>query len=427
MNQPNKETFSFAIDRQKEIYLEGVNGRRPIVPVHPHDLEAKAKTVMSAKAFAYMAGGAGSEATMRTNLDGFERWKIVPRMMRDVSVRDTSVELFGQKLPAPFLLAPIGVLDLAHEQGDLAVARAAATTGVPMIFSNQASVAMEKCAAAMGAAPRWFQLYYSKSNELVESLVLRAENCGCTAIVVTLDTTMLGWRLRDLDLAYLPFIEGRGIAQYVSDPVFQSLMEQSVFPGNTKRSITADTIISVLNLMYHYPGGNFFQNLFSGKPAKAVRTFINIYSRPSLTWSDISFLKSITKLPVILKGILHPEDARRAVSEGADGIIVSNHGGRQVDGAIAAIEALPGVVAAVEGRVPVLMDSGIRNGAHIFKALALGARAVLLGRTYTYGLAIDGQRGVEAVINNLKADFELTMGLAGCKSVEEIRRDNLAT
>lgn len=411
-----------ALDRQREVYISGVSGQKPSIPVDFQQLEQKAKAKMTAKAFAYVAGGAGQEDTMQRNRSAFGQWQIQPRMLRNVAERDTSIELFGQQFAAPFLLAPIGVLELAHPEADRAVARAAANWGIPMIFSNQASVAMEEVAKEMQTTPYWFQLYWSKSNDLVASLVERAEACGCGAIVVTLDTTMLGWRIRDLELAYLPFLQGQGIAQYVSDPVFQRLLDEpdeGVAPP--KQRLSYDTLSSVVELMRNYPGG-FMENLRSQRPLKAVRKFINIYSNPSVTWDDLPFLRQHTKLPILLKGILHPEDARKAVDAGVDGIVVSNHGGRQVDGAISAIEALPAVVAAVDGQLPVLMDSGIRGGADVFKALALGAKAVCLGRPYVYGLALEGQLGVEEVIKNMLADFDVTMGLAGCRSIAEIDR-----
>jgi lactate 2-monooxygenase len=212
------------LNRQKEIYLNGFAGQTPGVPISFEALEETARKKISTQAYAYIAGGAGNESTLRSNLQSFANFKIIPRMLRDVSVRDTSIELFGQKLPSPLLLAPIGVLEMVHPQADLAVGKAAAALGIPYIFSNQASKPMEEVAAAMGNSPHWFQLYWSKSNELVKSFVERAERCGCSAIVVTLDTTVLGWRTRDLELAYLPFLQGKGIAQYTSDPVFQRLM-----------------------------------------------------------------------------------------------------------------------------------------------------------------------------------------------------------
>jgi isopentenyl diphosphate isomerase/L-lactate dehydrogenase-like FMN-dependent dehydrogenase len=286
-----------------------------------------------------------------------------------------------------------------------------------MIFSNQASRPMEECAAAMGDAPRWFQLYWSTSDELVASFVGRAEACGCEAIVVTLDTTMLGWRCRDLDLAYLPFALGKGIAQYTTDPVFRSLLEPA--PLERPGPPTPTALRSLLQAARAYPG-RLGSNLRSGLPLAAVREFLAIYSRPSLTWDELPWLRALTKLPIVLKGILHPDDARLAVEHGADGIVVSTHGGRQVDGAIGSLDALPAVAEAVGGRVPVLVDSGVRGGADTFKALALGASAVLIGRPYVYGLALGGEAGVREVIRNFAADFDLTLGLAGCSSVSEL-------
>jgi lactate 2-monooxygenase len=413
--------------RQTGIYASGLAGKRPTVPVDPARLERAARRKMSREGFAYVAGGAGGESTMRENRAAFERWRIVPRLLRGVSERETSVELFGTRLPAPLLLAPIGVLEAAHREADVAVARAAARLGVPFIFSNQASRPMEECAAAMGDAPRWFQLYWSESDELVESFVARAEGCGCDAIVVTLDTTMLGWRPRDLDLGNLPFLRGKGIAQYTSDPVFRrSLREALPGPpsGGAPRKVNLSTLRALLGLARSYPGG-FLENLRSGEPLAAVQRFVATYSRTSLRWEDLAFLRERTRLPILLKGILHPDDARHALESGMDGVIVSNHGGRQVDGAIAALDALPGVVEAVDGRVPVLFDSGVRGGADVFKALALGAIAVCLGRPYVYGLALAGERGVAEVVENVLAELDLSMGLAGCRSLDEISRETL--
>jgi lactate 2-monooxygenase len=413
--------------RQTRIYLDGVSGRRPAVPVDAGRLEAAAEQRMSADAYAYVATGAGHEHTVAANRAAFDRWRIVPRMLRDVGERDTSLELFGRRLPSPIMLAPIGVLELAHRDADVAVAAAARDTDTLMVISNQASRPMEQVTKVLGPSPRWFQLYWSKSDELVESLVARAERCGCEAIVVTLDTTMLGWRTRDLERAYLPFLRGKGIAQYTSDPVFTRLIQSPGPPPPPEQQPkpTLAALGTLIALTRAYPAG-FVDTLRSGRGRAAVQRFIDIYSRPTLTWEHLAFLRERTKLPILLKGILHPEDATRAVQVGMDGIVVSNHGGRQVDGSIATLEALPGVVKAVAGQVPVLMDSGVRGGADVFKALALGARTVLLGRPYVYGLALAGREGVREVIQNLNADFELTMGLAGCRSLAEIDADMLA-
>jgi lactate 2-monooxygenase len=417
------EQTQFGRFRQAEIYLAGVRGRKPRVPVDMAELERRAKRATSREGFAYIAGGAGLESTMASNRTAFERWHIVPRFLNDVSVRDTSVELFGRRLPAPFLLAPVGVLQMVHPEADLAVARGASAEAIPFVISSQASYPMEEIAAAGGDSPRWYQVYFSFSNELAKSFVRRAEACGCEAIVLTLDTTMLGWRIRDLDLAFLPFILGKGIAQYVSDPEFQRRLEDVEPPPAGRPNVAA--IRALVRLSRAYPGSTW-RNLFSPRPRAAARLFMDIFPRPSLDWSDVAFLRELTELPLLLKGVLHPDDARRALDEGVDGIIVSNHGGRQVDGSIASMEALPAIVEAVAGRVPVLLDSGVRGGADIFKALALGARAVLVGRPYCYGLAVAGAGGVQEVIRNFRADFDLTMGLSGCASVADITRAALA-
>ena len=416
-----------ATDWQRKIYLNGFAGHRPATKIDFSKLEEMARSRMSQQAFAYIAGSAGREVTAGSNLQAFESCKIVPRMLRDVGECDTVVELLGKKLPSPFLVAPVGVLEMVHAEADIAVARAAAACDIPYIFSNQASRSMEECAAVMGSSQRWFQLYWSKSNDLVASFVHRAEACGCSAIVVTLDTTLLGWRPRDLDLAYLPFLEGKGIAQYTSDPVFQQMMDEEDGTSASVTSMNLQTIQSLISMVNNYPGKGFFRKLRSGRPAKAVRKFVSTYSNPCTTWEDLSFLRGKTKLPILLKGILHPDDARKAIDAGMDGIYVSNHGGRQVDGSISSLAALPAIVDAADGKVPVILDSGIRGGADAFKALALGARAVCIGRPYVYGLAAAGHLGVIEVLHNFMAEFELTMGLAGCRNIGEITRDMVAT
>jgi isopentenyl diphosphate isomerase/L-lactate dehydrogenase-like FMN-dependent dehydrogenase len=379
--------------RQMEIYQQGLLGKTPSQPVSPDALEQQARKELKTEAFDYLAGGAGAEDTMRVNREAFRRWRVVPRYLRNVAQRDLSVELFGQRFPTPVLLAPIGVQSILHRKGELAVARAARSLGVPIILSTVASYTMEDVADEMGDAPRWFQLYWPNNSDLAASFLQRAERAGYSTLVVTLDTYLLSWRERDIQNAYLPFLKGEGLANYFSDPVFQA-----VIGGKPKRHLV-----------------------------KAVETFARFYSNPALTWADLPFLRQHTRLPILLKGILHPDDARKAVEHGMDGIIVSNHGGRQLDGAIAALDALPSVVNAVAGRIPVLFDSGIRRGSDVFKALALGARAILLGRPYCYGLAVNGEDGVRDVLRNLIADFDLTLGLAGCAAVKEVSREHLIT
>jgi lactate 2-monooxygenase len=327
------------------------------------------------------------------------------------------------------LLAPIGALDLICPSADRLVARACRDTGIPFIFSNQAGTPMEICAGEMGDTPRWFQLYWSKSDDLVLSFVRRAEACGCRAIVLTVDTTLLGWRTRDLALAYLPFLRGIGIAQYTSDPVFRDLLHQKKLTpaaGAPRPAITPTTIANLLRQKSHYPGG-LWKNLFSKEPLEAVRLFTNIYSNPALSWDKVVWLRQQTQLPILIKGILCAEDATQAAACGANGIIISNHGGRQVDGAISTLDALSAVRQALPRPFPVILDSGIRSGSDMLKALALGADAVLLGRPYAYGLGIKRQEGVKEVIMNLLNDFELTARLAGCRNLGEINKDTITS
>jgi isopentenyl diphosphate isomerase/L-lactate dehydrogenase-like FMN-dependent dehydrogenase len=415
---------------QAAIYRDGVYGRRPVVPTSVRALEAAARRRMGRRAFAYVAGSAGEERTAAANVAAFDRWRIVPQMLRDVSTREASVELFGRRLPAPLLLSPIGVLEMAHRDADVAVARAATALGLPMVLSSQASRSMEECAVAAGDGPRWFQLYWSNVDDLAESLVRRAEAAGCEALVVTLDTTLLGWRTRDLDLGHLPFAHGLGIAQYTSDPVFAELVRARVAAGSASASAgtpddgrrpTPSAVRALLRMSRTHPGG-LRANLRSPYPRAAVETFLEVFSRTSLTWDDLAWLRERTRLPIVLKGLQHPDDARRALDAGVDGIWVSNHGGRQVDGAVASLEALPGVVEAVDGRVPVLFDSGVRSGANVVTALALGASAVGVGRPWVYGLALAGERGVTAVLEHLLAELDLTMALSGRTSVAELDR-----
>lgn len=413
---------------QSAIYRAGASGIRPAVPTRWAELVAAAERALSPDAWAYIAGSSGREGTADANAAAFDRRRIVPRVLRDVSERDLSVELFGHRYPSPVIAAPVGVLELVHRDADLAIARAAASLGMPAVLSSQASVPMERVAAEGGGGPLWFQLYWSRDDELVGSLVSRAERLGAQAIVVTLDTQMLGWRPRDLDRAYLPFIRGMGIAQYTSDPVFRRLVAERLArpadPDAPKPRVTPAALRTLAAMTRRHPG-RFGANLRSGEPRVAVETFLDVFSRADLTWDDLPFLRERTNLPIVLKGVQHPDDARRAVDAGVDGIVVSNHAGRQIDGGIGSLDALPGVVAAVDGRMPVLLDSGVRGGADILKALALGAAAVLVGRSWVYGLAVAGQRGATEVLRNLVAEFDLVLGLSGHRSPAELSPEAL--
>jgi lactate 2-monooxygenase len=410
--------------RLSTISRQGVLGRRSAVPADFAELERRARRVSSTRAWAYVAGGAGEGRTMRRNREAFERWAIVPRMASGAVDRDLSVELLGARHATPMLLAPVGAGALMGADSDVKIARAAAATDTAYVFSNQGCDPMEDCAAAMGDAARWFQLYWSKDEHLVDSLIARAEAIGAGALVVTLDTTVLGWRPQDLNLGSLPFSRGQGIAQYTSDPRFRDIATERAGQPSPKPEVTLGAIRTLIAMTRNHPG-RFWDNLRSPLPKASVETFLDIYSNPGLSWDHLATLRDRTRLPVVLKGILHPDDARRAFDLGADAVVVSNHGGRQVDNAIASLDALVTVREAVGPDATVLLDSGIRTGADVFTALALGANAVLLGRPYMYGLALAGQSGVEDVIRNVIAELDLTMALTGTRDIAAITRDLL--
>jgi lactate 2-monooxygenase len=376
---------------QFEIYLEGLGGKVPDLPTTYREMEQRAQERLSAEAYGYVAGGAGEEITVKANRAAFERWRIVPRMLVDVTARDLSTNVLGIDLPAPVMIAPVGVMSIVHDEAERAVARAAAELDLPMILSNAASTTMEDVAQELGDTPRWFQLYWPTDNDLAASFVARAKDAGYSAIVVTLDTRLLAWRPRDLSRAYLPFLKGEGVANYLQDPVFRDALDKS-----PEEDLQA-----------------------------AIGHWATLFSNPGLSWDDLAFLQDHTDLPIVLKGVLHPDDARRAVDAGVDGLIVSNHGGRQVDGSIAALEALPEVAEAVPDDFPVLFDSGIRTGADVFKAIALGAKAVLVGRPYVWGLGLGGQEGVKQVLRSLLADFDLTLALSGYTKPSDVGQHSL--
>lgn len=398
---------------QSDIFRAGVSGIRPRIPTRWDDLVAEARRRLAPDAWAYLAGSSGTEATAAANAAGFDRYRIVPRMLVDTTGRDLSIDLLGMRLPTPLLAAPVGVLELAHRDADLAIARAAAAFGIPAVLSNQASIPMERVAREGGGGPLWFQLYWSSSDELVESLVHRAEAIGARALVVTLDTTLLGWRPRDLDRAFLPFIHGMGIAQYTSDPVFQRLAREHPAATATTR-VTPAAIRTLLGLRRR------------GVRPRDVQTFLDVFSRSDLTWRHLAWLRSITTLPIVLKGIQHPDDARRALDAGVDGVWVSNHAGRQLDGAIGSLDALPAVAEAVGGRAPIVFDSGARTGADVLRALALGATAVAVAHPWIYGLAIAGEPGAREALRNVLAEFDLALALSGHLSPVELTPDALA-
>ena len=379
-------------DYYREIYARGLGGETPSIPVSIVELERRAAEAMDERAANYVFAGAGSEDTIDANREAFRRRRIVPRMLRDVAARDLSTTVLGTAMPAPLLLAPIGVQKVVHADGELATARAAASLGLPMIASTASAFTLEEIAAAGGDAPRWFQLYWATDRGLVESFVSRAETAGYGAIVVTLDTFLPGWKPRDLQQAWLPFLQGVGNANYLQDPVFRAGLEKT--PEEDLGAATG-----------HYLG---------------------VLSNPSLSWEDLEWLRGQTELPIVIKGIQHPDDAIEAAKRGIDGIVVSNHGGRQVDGAIGAIDALAPIAEAAGEGLAILFDSGIRGGSDAIKALALGADAVCLGRPYIWGLALEGQAGVETVLKMFLAELDLTMALCGYTSPEQIGPSCLA-
>src|SRR5246500_5724880 len=378
-------------DYQNEIYLQGLAGVVPALPMVFAELEARAATTLPPSVWSYVAGGAGDERTQRANAEVFERWGLIPRMFVGATDRDLSVDLFGLRLPAPLFMAPIGVIGLCAQDGhgDLATARAAAATGVPMVASTLTVDPLEDVAAALGDTPGFFQLYTPTDRELAASLVHRAGAAGFKGIVVTLDTWVTGWRPRDLGTSNFPQLRGHCLSNYTSDPVFRASLSQP-------------------------PEEN---------PQGAVLRWAQVFGNP-LTWDDLPWLRSLTTLPLLVKGIGHPDDVRRAIDGGVDGIYCSNHGGRQANGGIAALDMLPAVVEAADG-LPVLFDSGIRSGADIVKALALGATAVGIGRPYAYGLALGGVDGIVHVLRSLLAEADLIMAVDGYPSLKDLTPETL--
>lgn len=378
-------------DYQHEIYLQGYGGTLPAFSTDPTRLESAAGEVLEPGPFSYVAGGAGAGSTVRANRDALERWRVVPRLLTDATERDLSTTLFGSRVPAPVALAPVGVQSILHADAELATARAAASIGVPMALSTVSSSGLADVAAAAADVPKWFQLYWPEHPDVCASILDTAKQAGFSVLVVTLDTWKLGWRPCDLDQAYLPFLRGQGLAIPFADPAFRALLESP--PEQDTQS--------------------------------AILRWIGMMTGTDKNWDRLAFLREHWDGPIVLKGIQHVDDARRAAEAGMDGIVVSNHGGRQVDGALGALDALPPIAAAVGERLEVLFDSGIRTGADAFKALALGAKAVLVGRPYAYGLALGAEDGVRHVLRSLLADLDITLGLTGHRTIRELTPETL--
>jgi isopentenyl diphosphate isomerase/L-lactate dehydrogenase-like FMN-dependent dehydrogenase len=380
-------------DYQTSIYANGMfAGEPPAISTDLAGLEERARAVLPPEAIGYIAPSAGSGATARANRAAFDRWRIVPRMLRSGTRRDLSCTILGTPMPAPVMIAPIGVQTLAHPDGELATARAAAALGLPYVHSTAAAHSFEQVSDANSGGPRWYQLYWPTDTGVCASFLSRAKTAGYSVLVVTLDTTLLGYRPADLDRGFLPFLKLQGLANYLGDPAFASGLAK---PPDED-------------------------------PGAAVLHWAQMYPNPGLSWDDLPFLREHWDGPIVLKGICSAADAELAADHGVDGVVVSNHGGRQVDGAVAALDALPGVTAAVGDRLTVLFDSGVRTGADVVKALALGAQAVLYGRPVLYGLALGGQAGVEHVLRCLLAELDLTLALSGYTSHRQLTPQSLS-
>lgn len=366
---------------QKGSFLEHIT-LQDSFPIGTAQLEEAAKHILPEEVFGHVRSGASGEETLRKNTKAFEKYSIVPRFLNNVSSVDTSVRILGKEYAHPFMTAPIGHLKMVHEEPDFAIASVAASMNIPYIQSTVTARSIEEISRAVPNGPKWFQLYWSNNNAISYSMAERAEKAGYEAIVVTVDTVMLGWREDDMRHQYSPLKKGYGKANYVQDPAFQAGLREN-----------QNEIDSIIENLHH----------------------------PTLNWDNITELLQRTKLPIFLKGILHPEDAKQAIQLGVDGLIVSNHGGRQMDGIIPSLEALQAIRQAVGPGFPLLFDSGIRRGSDIIKALALGADAILLGRPYVYALALQGEAGVQKLFANLAQEVSVSMALSGAKTIEEVK------
>ncbi|WP_320939161.1 alpha-hydroxy acid oxidase [Lysinibacillus capsici] len=370
-----------------DLLLKNITAQAPF-PICFADLEKAVAEKIEAGPYGYIRSGAGGEQTLRNNRAAFEKYSIVPRFLNDVSNVDTSVHLFGKTYPTPLLFAPVGMNGMVHDEGELAVARAAQFLNIPYIQSTVSTFALEEVAQAAPSATKWFQLYWSTNEEIAFSMAARAEEAGFEAIVLTVDTVMLGWREEDVRNQFSPLKLGYARGNYMNDPVFTASLPDDSFESYVQ---------GVLQNVFH----------------------------PKLNWEHVRELKKRTNLPILLKGILHPEDAKLAIDNGINGIIVSNHGGRQLDGVIGSLDALPAIAKVVNGQIPIILDSGVYRGMDALKALSLGADAVAIGRPFVYGLALEGQQGVEKVMTNLYDELKVSIALAGATSVKGLRNITL--
>jgi lactate 2-monooxygenase len=374
-------------DYQMEIYGAGLQGKLPRFPLDYASLERAAIEVLPSWVYSYVGFGAGDGNTQRANIEAFSRYGIVPRMLVGATERDLSVSLFDMQLPTPLFMPPVGVVGVCSQDlhGDIQAAKASAQTGVPMVASTLTQDRMEDVVPHAGSTPNLFQLYTPTDKELAGSLLRRAEQSGYKAVAVTLDTWITGWRPHDLNTANFPQLRGYCLQNYFTDDVFLARLPKSP----------------------------------QDDPGAAALEWAKIFGNP-LRWEDLGWLRPLTKLPMLLKGIQHPDDVRKARDYGIDGIYCSNHGGRQANGGLPSLEALPAVVKAADG-MPVLFDSGVRSGSDVAKALALGATAVGIGRTYLYALAIGGVDGLVSQLRAVLAELDLLMAVDGYPSIADLR------
>lgn len=367
------------------------------------DLRDKARRRLPRVVFDFIDGGAQDETTLEANCRDLSAIRLNPHVLVDVSTRKLSVELFGQTFAAPIVLSPVGLTGLATPKGELDAARAAEAAGIGYCLSTNASTSIEELAAAT-RQPFWFQLYVMKDRGLTRSLMERAKAAGCSVLVMTVDLAAHGRRERDAR-------NGFSVPPRISVP---DAVNALMHPGWLYRTMTGERLT--------------FANYKTGADEGFLELSKHIANQfdPSITWEDIAWAKEVWGGPLVIKGILRADDARKALDHGADGISVSNHGGRQLDGVPSAIRALPGVVDAVDGRIPVLMDGGVRRGADIVRARALGARACLVGRAFVYGLAALGPQGAARAIEILHQELDNTLALLGLPSIDDVDRSVLA-
>ncbi|KAH0832370.1 FMN-dependent alpha-hydroxy acid dehydrogenase [Lanmaoa asiatica] len=424
--QPSMTAQPLLPDKWTKFFMDiYIQAQPPVLgTVNIREIEEKAREAMKN----HLA--AGTCSTDVANKKALENWKIVPRMLVDATNRRLETTIFGVKYPTPLFVAPIGVQGILHADGELASARAAGNVGIPYIMSTASTRSIEDVATANGPdGHRWYQLYWPRTSEITLSLLKRAKANGFTALVITLDTMILGWRPHDIETAYLPFAYGVGIQVGTSDPVFMKRF--GLEPRQAESTAFPFEPAKIREAAFERGDEHVMREMLLGKEWLG-----EVNSGEFRTWEDLKFIRDNWDGPIVLKGIQRVSDAEKAIAQGINGIIVSNHGGRQVDGAIGSLDALDKIMrsrkvraAQKAGKLTVLFDSGIRTGSDIIKALAIGAQGVLIARPFMYGLAIAGQEGVEQILMQTVCDLHVSMGLTGYGDVNEIigKKDEILT